>query len=211
VSRSGGGGHRVVGEQGADEAVAEVGEGEALHVGVALLVAGRGDHEVDERVVGVAAVDRERGDARAGDHGEGEEGLADDVAQGLEAPDSIADALEPAVGTDGIEREDAFLGHDRVRRRVARARGAVTRADEGLAWCAASSPVFARCRSRPSGGTRACTPQPSQRAASRREGQCWSMPRWQREKSYFTGSSGSSARREAVISSAVVQDTSLRG
>ncbi|EYF05779.1 Hypothetical protein CAP_2780 [Chondromyces apiculatus DSM 436] len=49
------------------------------------------------------------------------------------------------------------------------------------------------------------TPHPSQRTGSRREGQRWSMPRWQSAKSYFTGSSGSKRRSAAVISSAVFQ------
>ena len=115
--------HGVVGEERAHEAVPEVGEGEALHVGVALVLAGGGDHEVDERVVGVAAVDGERGDPGAGDHREGEERLAHDVAQGLEAPDPISDALEPPVGAHRVEREDAFPGHIVQRRRLARASG----------------------------------------------------------------------------------------
>ena len=68
------------------------------------------DDEVDERVVGVAAVDRERRDARADDHREREEALADDLAERLEAADPLADALEPSVGADGVERELARLG-----------------------------------------------------------------------------------------------------
>ncbi|MFT3775202.1 MAG: hypothetical protein QM820_58385 [Minicystis sp.] len=95
--------HRVVREQRADEAVAEVGEREALHVGVALVVAGRGDHEVDERVVRVTAIDGERGDPRPRDHREREERLPHDVAEGLEAPDPITDALEPSVGAHRVE------------------------------------------------------------------------------------------------------------
>ena len=72
---------------------------------------GGGDHEVDQGVVRVAAVDGERGDPGARDHREREEGLAHDVAERLEAADAIADALEPAVGSYGVEREDAFFRH----------------------------------------------------------------------------------------------------
>jgi hypothetical protein len=115
----GGDGRRVFGEERADQAVAEVGEAQALHVGLAVVLAGGGDHEVDLRVIGVSAIDGERGDARAGDHREREERLADDVTEGLEAADSIADALEPAVRPDGVEREDAFLRHTARRGRVA--------------------------------------------------------------------------------------------
>ncbi len=112
--------HRVVRQQRAHQAVPEVGERQPLDVGVALVLAGGGDDEVDERVVGVAPVDRERRDPGAGDHREGEERLTDDVAQGLEAPDAIADAFEPPVGAHRVEREDAFPGHIVQRRSVAR-------------------------------------------------------------------------------------------
>src|SRR5271156_4119501 len=54
------------------------------------------------------------------------------------------------------------------------------------------------------------TPQPSQRAGSRRDGQRWSMPMWQRAKSYLTGSVGSKRERARVISSVVVQERSAR-
>ena len=60
-------------EERADEAPPEVGERQALRLGVALVLPGGGDHEVDERVVRVPAVDRERRDARADDDREGEE------------------------------------------------------------------------------------------------------------------------------------------
>ncbi len=112
--------HGVVREERAHQAVTEVGQGEALDVRVAFVLAGGGDDEVDESVVGGAPVDGERGDPRAGDHREGEERLADDVAQGLEAPDPISDAFEPPVGAHRVEREDAFPGHIVQRRSVAR-------------------------------------------------------------------------------------------
>ena len=57
--------HGVFGEERSHQAVPEVGESEALHVGVALVLAGSGDPlEVDEGVVGVPAVDGEGGDPR---------------------------------------------------------------------------------------------------------------------------------------------------
>ena len=92
----------VVDEERADEAPAEVGEREALRLEVAVGVA-EADDEVDERLIGVAAVDRERRDARADDDREREEALADDLAERLEAADALADALEPAVGAHGVE------------------------------------------------------------------------------------------------------------
>jgi hypothetical protein len=92
---------RIVREQRADEAAAEIAEREAL----AVLVLALADDEVDERVIRVPAVDRERGDARAGDDREREEPLADDVAERLERADALADALEPTIGPYGLERE----------------------------------------------------------------------------------------------------------
>ena len=89
-------------EQRADEAAAEVGEREALRLEVAVRL-GRADDEVDERLVRAAAVDGERGDARADDDREREEALADDLAERLEAADALADALEPAVGSERVE------------------------------------------------------------------------------------------------------------
>src|SRR5262249_5901227 len=86
-----------------------------------------GDHEVDEGVVRVAPVHREGGDPGAGDHGEGEERLPDDVAERLEAADPIADALEPTVRAHRVEREDAFPGHTVRAGRVARPARAVTK------------------------------------------------------------------------------------
>ncbi|OGK79970.1 MAG: hypothetical protein A2X53_00660 [Candidatus Rokubacteria bacterium GWA2_70_23] len=47
--------------------------------------------------------------------------------------------------------------------------------------------------------------QGAQTTASRRSRQSPDMRLWQSEKSYLTGSSGSSARRLAVISSAIFQ------
>jgi hypothetical protein len=86
------------------KAAAEVGEREALRLEVAVALAGAHD-EVDERLIGAASVDGERGDARADDDGKGEEALSDDLAERLEAPDPFTDALEPAVRAQGVERE----------------------------------------------------------------------------------------------------------
>ena len=59
------------------------------------------------------------------DHREGEERLPDDVAERLEAPDALPDALEPSVRADCSERKSPFLGHRARRRRVARSRFAL--------------------------------------------------------------------------------------
>ena len=105
VSRVGSGAALVVvDEERADEAAAEVGQREALRLEAVVGVADA-DDEVDERQVRVAAVDRERRDARADDDREREEALADDLAERLEGPDALADALEPPVGADGVEVE----------------------------------------------------------------------------------------------------------
>src|SRR5258708_14703871 len=54
------------------------------------------------------------------------------------------------------------------------------------------------------------TGQPEQRFRSRREGQRWSIPRWQREKSYLTGSAGSKRASARVISTVVVHEGEAR-
>src|ERR1019366_5311651 len=103
------GGLVVVDEERAHEPAAEIGQGQAL--GLAPLVGvGRADHEVDQRELGVSAVDRERRDAGADDDREREEALADDLAERLERTDALADALEPAVGTNRIELELTGFG-----------------------------------------------------------------------------------------------------
>ncbi len=111
--------------------MAKICERQPLHVGVAFVLARGGDDEVHQGVVRVAPVHRQRRDPGAGDHREREEGFAHDIAESLEASDSISDALEPAVRPYGVEREDAFFRHDRLRRRVARAAGAVTLSEQG--------------------------------------------------------------------------------
>ena len=124
------GGHGVVGEQGADEPVAEVGQREALDVGVALVLAGGGDHEVDEGVVRVAPVDGEVAvrDARPRDHRE-QQGAKNASGRrcrtGPGSLDPISDALEPPVGAHRVEREDAFPGHILGPRLARRARAVI--------------------------------------------------------------------------------------
>ncbi len=109
VARRLGGRLVVLDEEGADEAAAEVAERQALRLYRVLHLA-QADDEVDERQIRVPPVDRERGDARAHDDREGEEALADDLAQGLKGPDALPDALEPAIGADGVELELALSG-----------------------------------------------------------------------------------------------------
>ena len=70
------------------------------------------DDEIDERLVGAAAIDGQRGDARTDDDGESEEALPYDFAERLKASYSFPDALEPTVGANGVEREDR-AGHFR--------------------------------------------------------------------------------------------------
>jgi hypothetical protein len=113
VSRSGRLDRRVLfDEQRAHEAAAEIGEGEPLRLEIAFGLGAPYD-EVDEGLVGAAAIDRERRDPGADDDGEREEALADDLAQGVEAADSFADALEPTVGAERVEGKLFFgLGHD---------------------------------------------------------------------------------------------------
>src|SRR5262249_2192969 len=89
---------------------------------------------------GVAPVHGERRDPRPRDHREGEESLPDDVTEGLEAPDSISDTLEPPVGAYRVEREDAFPGHIAPRRSVARPAGAVIRSESLTARASVAAP-----------------------------------------------------------------------
>jgi hypothetical protein len=71
-----------------------------LRVGLGNFRAFWPDHEVDQGIVGVTAIDGERRDARARNHREGEEPRPDDVAQRLEAADAFANAFEPSVGAN---------------------------------------------------------------------------------------------------------------
>src|SRR5262249_7964424 len=66
----------------------------------------RTDGELHEGVVGDAPIDRERGDAGARDHREGEKPGPDDFAQRLEAADALAYAFEPTVRAYGFQRHD---------------------------------------------------------------------------------------------------------
>ncbi len=138
-------------EERADEAAAEVGEGQALGLEIAVALGGA-DHEVDERLVGATTVDGERGDARADDDREREEALADDLAEGLEASDPLADAFEPAVGPKRVEWELFFgSGHARLRR-YPRGRAAARGVHKGV--------TKGRVKSRPSYGFPFARPQP---------------------------------------------------
>jgi hypothetical protein len=122
-----GGGLVVLDEQGSDEAAAEIGERQALRLEAVVALA-HADHEVHEGEVGIAAVDRERRDAGADDDGEGEESLADDLAQRLEGADPLPDALEPSVGADGVEVEFTHggVGHGGRRSPTVSEAGAIT-------------------------------------------------------------------------------------
>ncbi len=99
----------VVDEERADQTAAEVGERQPLRLERLVGIA-RADDEVDQRQLGVSAVDRQRRDASTDDDREGEEPLADDLAERLERPDPLPDALEPSVRPDGFELEFAGLG-----------------------------------------------------------------------------------------------------
>jgi hypothetical protein len=149
-------------EERADEAPAKIREREALGLEIAFRLA-RADDEIDERLIGAPPIDRQRRDARADDDREREETLTDDLAERLEAPDSFADSFEPAVGAERVERE-LSLGCSQGLRRVSRE----------VAICHV---VLRQCTHT------GFTPQPSQRSGSRRDGQRWSIPMWQREKS----------------------------
>ncbi len=170
------------------------------------------DDEVDEGLVGASPVDRQRRDARADDDREREEALADDLAQRLEAADPFADALEPAVGTDRVQRElFASVRHDRPS--SLSAEPGAPKLFHGSA--ATHTGRHAAGRSRTRARLRPVTahgldPAPLAAHGVRRDGQRWSIPMWQREKSYFTGSTGSKRARPRVISSAVFQERSFR-
>lgn len=88
----------------ADESPAKIRERESLRLEVAVRLA-CSDDEIDERLIGTATIDRERRDARADDDRKSEEALADDFAERLKAADALADALEPTVGADRVERK----------------------------------------------------------------------------------------------------------
>ena len=141
------------------------------------------DDEVDERLVGAAPVDRQRRDARADDDREREEALADDLAERLEAADALADALEPAVGPNGVQREFFAL----FRQPLQRHRGSRTDASR-TPWRGPSS--HAR-RAPPSVGRRASRRSPRTARRLSGTGSAGACPMWQSEKSYLTGSSGS--------------------
>lgn len=106
VRRRGGGLGR---EQGGDEPLAEVAEGEPLGrergdvVGL--------DEEFDRRLVAIVGIDRERRDAHAEDHREGEDTRADELAEGREVFDFGPDSFEPAIGPNRLEGEDESASH----------------------------------------------------------------------------------------------------
>src|SRR5690606_33241777 len=52
--------------------------------------------------------------AGARDHREREEARTNDVAQRLEAPDGLADALEPAIGSNRVQRKFTARRHERI-------------------------------------------------------------------------------------------------
>jgi hypothetical protein len=105
--------NRLFGDERGDQALAKIRQREALRVHFRGLRALRPDHEVDQGVVRVTAIDGERGDARAGDHREREETRADDVTKSLKASDALTNALEPPVGADRVEGDDEGRGHRR--------------------------------------------------------------------------------------------------
>ena len=201
VSRVGRRAGMLVGEERAHEAPAEVGEREALGiVGVALVVAGAPTDEVDQGVVGVAPVDGERGDARAGDHREREEALADDLAERLEAADSFADALEPAVRAHGVEREDLAYRHMRDLQDLT-----------AFGCCIALPCAFLGFRHlRPSagipGGRRNLRSEPDRGA----RGSAGACPCGRGQSRTWRDPAASNRRRPAVISSAVFHERFLR-
>ncbi len=88
------------------------------------------------------------------------------------------------------------------RRGRAARRAAATR---GARATASARPVQSISGDRASGGTPAAGRTARTRRASRRSRQSPDIRLWQSEKSYFTGSAGSSSRRRAVISSAIFQ------
>src|SRR5262249_8541606 len=78
------------------------------------------------------------------------------VAEGLEAPDPISDALEPAVRAHGVEREDAFPGHEDVtERRTSRPRCHLTYSGDAEAPAGAGQRPPKKTRRADLGGGRA--------------------------------------------------------
>jgi len=114
------------------------------------------------RIARTEPVDGERGDARPHDDGEREEALADDLAERLEGADALADALEPPIRAHRVEVQLSVpvLAHPVIlsSNRLLRAPALISR-DFPAQWMQTD-----------------LTPQPSQRAASRRDGQRCSMP-----------------------------------
>jgi hypothetical protein len=63
-----------------------------------------GYREVDQRVLGMPPIHRERRDAHARDQREREEVLAQDVAERLETRDGLPDPIKPTVRANQLQR-----------------------------------------------------------------------------------------------------------